>query len=43
VSAKAGGRAGTQINGDTRLSAVGKAWLAEIKADEDMATGTKQH
>lgn len=36
------GRAGAQINGDTRLSVVGKAWLAEIKADEDMATGTKQ-
>jgi integrase len=36
------GRPGTQINGDTRLSDLGKAWLAEIKADEDMATGTKQ-
>jgi len=36
------GRVGAQINGDTPLSVVGKAWLAEIKADEDMATGTKQ-
>jgi hypothetical protein len=33
------GRGGAQINSDTRLSVVGNAWLAEIKADENMATG----
>ena len=36
------GNGGAQINGDTRLADLGKVWLAEIKADEDMATGTKQ-
>jgi hypothetical protein len=37
------GKGGAQVNGETRLADLGKVWLAEIKADENMATGTKQH
>lgn len=37
------GKGGAQINSESRLADLGKVWLAEIKADEEMATGTKQH